>query len=48
MFLPLVSAGYKDRGALHDPPLNVPLLLLVDHNEVVGVQLDGRENLHRV
>ena len=48
MLLPLVGTGYKDRGSLHDPPLNVALLLLVDHNEMVGVQLDGRENLHRV
>lgn len=41
-----MSAGHEDGWALDDPPLDVPLLLLVDHQEVVGVQLDGVLYLH--
>ena len=38
---PFVGRGNENGGPLHHPPLNVALLLFVDHQEVVGVQLDG-------
>ena len=39
-YSPLMSVGYKDGWSLDYPPLDVALLLLVDDNEVIGVQLD--------
>ena len=41
-----MSVGYEDGWSLDDPPLDVALLLLVDHQQVIGVQRDGVLHLH--
>ncbi len=45
-YSPLVGPWDKDGRSLDNPPLNVPLLLFVDDQEVVGVQFNGFLQIH--
>ena len=45
---PFVGGGDENGGTIHNPPLNVAFLLLVDDQEVVGVQFDGVSHRDRL
>ena len=43
-----MSIRDKDGWSLDNPSLNVPFLLLVDDNQVVGIQFEGISHKHTV